>query len=40
MVGWLKQGFDLRSTDKNGEQFGFSIADDQVKGHIDGVICA
>ena len=39
--GWLvKAGFDLRSTDKNGEQFGFSIADDQVKGHIDGVICA
>ena len=38
--GWLiKAGFDLRSTDKNGEQFGFSIADDQVKGHIDGVIC-
>ena len=39
--GWLvNAGFDLRSTDKNGEQFGFSIADDQVKGHIDGVICA
>ena len=39
MVGWLRHSFDLRSTDKNGEQFGFSIADDQVKGHIDGVIC-
>jgi len=38
--GWLiKAGFDLKSTDKNGEQFGFSIAEDQIKGHIDGVIC-
>lgn len=38
--GWLiNAGFDLRSTDKNGDQFGFSIADDQIKGHIDGVIC-
>tara|TARA_R100000908_G_C3713043_1_gene118882 strand:- start:302 stop:874 length:573 start_codon:yes stop_codon:yes gene_type:complete len=39
--GWIvNAGFDLRSSDKNGEQFGFSIADDQVKGHIDGVICS
>tara|TARA_R110002012_G_scaffold1954_3_gene9321 strand:+ start:1329 stop:2120 length:792 start_codon:yes stop_codon:yes gene_type:complete len=38
---WIKQsGFDLRTVDKQGEQFGFSIADDQIKGHIDGVICA
>ena len=38
--GWIvNAGFDLRSTDKNGEQFGFSIADDQIRGHIDGVIC-
>ena len=37
---WLKDaGFDLRTEDKQGEQFGFSIADDQIKGHIDGVIC-
>tara|TARA_R110000803_G_scaffold8287_1_gene26624 strand:- start:847 stop:1638 length:792 start_codon:yes stop_codon:yes gene_type:complete len=37
---WIKQsGFDLRTVDKQGEQFGFSIADDQIKGHIDGVIC-
>ena len=37
---WLKQaGFDLKVVDKNGEQFGFSIADDQIRGHIDGVIC-
>jgi hypothetical protein len=32
-------GFDLRTHDKQGEQFGFSVADDQIKGHIDGVIC-
>lgn len=31
-------GFDLR-THKNGKQFGFSTADDRIKGHIDGVIC-
>ncbi len=38
--GWIvNAGFDLRITDKNGKQFGFSIADDQIKGHIDGVIC-
>lgn len=37
---WIKNaGFDLRTEDKQGEQFGFSIADDQIKGHIDGVIC-
>jgi hypothetical protein len=38
--GWIHNaGFDLRSSDKNGKQYGFSIADDQIKGHIDGVIC-
>tara|TARA_R110000824_G_scaffold69216_1_gene178350 strand:+ start:2759 stop:3487 length:729 start_codon:yes stop_codon:yes gene_type:complete len=38
--GWIfNAGFDLKSTDKNGDQFGFSIADGEVKGHIDGVIC-
>ena len=37
---WLRDaGFDLRTEDKQGEQFGFSIADDQIRGHIDGVIC-
>ena len=40
MAGWIRNaGFDLRTLDKNGEQFGFSIADDEIKGHIDGVIC-
>jgi hypothetical protein len=33
-------GFDLRVEDKNGEQFGFSIAEGEIKGHIDGVICS
>lgn len=32
-------GFDLRTSKKDGSQFGFSVADDQIKGHIDGVIC-
>jgi hypothetical protein len=37
---WLKNAkFDLRTEDKNGEQFGFSIAEGEIKGHIDGVIC-
>ena len=37
---WLKNAnFDLRTEDKKGEQFGFSIANGEIKGHIDGVIC-
>lgn len=33
-------GFDLRtSKSMSDEQFGFSIADGEVRGHIDGVIC-
>jgi hypothetical protein len=37
---WIKDaGFDLRTEDKGGEQFGFSIADGEIRGHIDGVIC-
>lgn len=37
---WLRAaGFDLRTEDSMGKQFGFSIADDEIKGHIDGVIC-
>jgi hypothetical protein len=40
MAGWIRNaGFDLRTIDSNGGQFGFSIADDEIKGHIDGVIC-
>lgn len=38
---WIKDaGFDLRTEDKSGEQFGFSIADGEIRGHIDGVICS
>ena len=32
-------GFDLRTHKSDGTQFGFSVADGRVKGHIDGVIC-
>jgi hypothetical protein len=31
-------GFDLRTHDENGEQFGFSVADGKLKGHVDGII--
>ena len=38
---WLRDaGFDLRTEDKMGKQFGFSIADDEIKGHIDGGVGA
>lgn len=41
MVGWLRAaGFDLRTRKANGEQFGFSVADGRVQGHVDGVIVA
>jgi len=36
---WLRDAdFDLKTEDKLGKQFGFSIAEDQIKGHIDGVL--
>lgn len=35
----LKQIFDLRTHQANGGQFGFTTANDRIKGHIDGVIC-
>ena len=39
-AGWIKSaGFDLRTEDKKGEQFGFKIADGRIRGHIDGVLC-
>ena len=31
-------GFDLRTRNENGEQFGFSTAEGRIKGHIDGKI--
>jgi len=41
MVMFFKDaGFDLRvSKSMKDEQFGFSIADGEIRGHIDGVIC-
>lgn len=39
-VRWLRRaGFDLRTRDRAGEQFGFSVAGGRIRGHIDGVIC-
>ena len=31
---------ELKTYDSQGKQFGFSVADEQIKGHIDGVICS
>lgn len=39
MVAWLRDaGFDLRTRKADGQQFGFSVADGRLQGHIDGVI--
>ena len=39
VAGWLRDaGFDLRTRDRAGQQFGFSIAGGRIQGHIDGVI--
>ena len=39
MVNWLRlAGFDLRTHGKDGEQFGFSLLDGRLQGHIDSVI--
>ena len=38
LAGWLRLGgFDLRTHDANGHQFGFSVAKGLLQGHIDGV---
>lgn len=38
MLSWLRQaGFDLRTRKPDGEQFGFSVADGRLQGHVDGV---
>ena len=38
-VSWLrKAGYDLRTRDRHGDQFGFSVLGGRVQGHIDGVI--
>ena len=39
MAGWLHAaGFDLRTQNKDGKQFGFALAGGRIKGHADGVI--
>jgi hypothetical protein len=38
-IRWLRAaGFDLRTRNRSGEQFGFAIADGRIRGHIDGVV--
>ncbi len=40
-IEWLRRaGFDVRTRDRAGEQFGFSVAGSRVQGHIDGVVVA
>lgn len=39
LVAWLRAaGFDLRTRQVDGEQFGFSVLDGRLQGHVDGVI--
>ena len=39
MAEWLRQaGFDLKTHDREGKQFGFSVANGRLQGHVDGVI--
>jgi len=41
MVGWLRAaGFILKTEGKDGQQFGFSVADGKLQGHCDGVFVA
>jgi hypothetical protein len=38
-IRWLRAaGFDLRTRNRHGQQFGFSVAGGRLRGHIDGVI--
>ena len=40
-IRWLRQaGFDLRDRGADGEQFGFAVAGEKLRGHADGVIVA
>jgi len=40
-IDWLrKAGFDLRTRNGQGEQFGFAAAGGRIKGHADGVVVA
>jgi len=38
-IDWLRAaGFDLQTRKRNGSQFGFRVAGERLRGHIDGVI--
>ena len=38
-IDWLrKAGFDLYTEKPNGQQFGFSVAQGRIRGHVDGII--
>lgn len=38
MIKWLRNaGFNLKTHNDNGEQFGFSIMKDRIRGHCDGI---
>ena len=40
-IGWLRQaGFDLRTQQADGHQFGFSVAGGRICGHVDGIIAS
>ena len=39
IIQWLRiAGFDLKTRNEKGEQFGFSVADGKFAGHVDGII--
>ena len=39
IIKWLRiAGFDLKTRNENGDQFGFSVADGKFAGHVDGLI--
>ena len=41
MAAWLREaGFDLRTRNDAGEQWGFSALDGRLQGHVDGVLVA
>lgn len=41
VIRWLRlAGFHLKTEDANGQQFGFSVAQGRLRGHIDGVLVA
>ena len=40
-IRWLRMaGFDLRTFDEEGQQFGFAVVDGRIAGHCDGIVVA